>query len=374
MPARILPSFALLTVCGVLFLAVFDVECVWIALRTALVSPRLVLAPKPPYPPSPVIQAITWDFESLGRHACGSDLWPITWAADDHLYTAWGDGGGFGGTDRDARVSLGVARIEGPPEHFVGYNVFGGKDAATPATFAGKSNGILSIDGILYMGVVEQDRWLRWKLGRSTDGGKSWTFNAREGWDFAEPDGAFSDVTFLTFGKDYQGARDGYVYAYSQDDRATDPYGATPTTLSLFRVPTSQIMDRGAYEYFAGLDGSGTPRWTGELSRRRPVFTNPAGVGWGARVAHHPGLGRYLLTAWHDEAGGWGLFDASEPWGPWTTVAYYETWLDATFKFGFTFPQKWMSADGQSLWLVFSGIGLYDTFTVIKATLTVVPS
>jgi len=43
----------------------------------------------------------------------GSDMWPITWAADGNLYTCYGDGGGFGGTDTLGRVSFGVARVEG---------------------------------------------------------------------------------------------------------------------------------------------------------------------------------------------------------------------------------------------------------------------
>lgn len=53
---------------------------------------------KAPYPPSPVITAVAFDFASRDRRAPGSDNWPITWADDDHQYAAWGDGGGFGST------------------------------------------------------------------------------------------------------------------------------------------------------------------------------------------------------------------------------------------------------------------------------------
>jgi hypothetical protein len=55
---------------------------------------------EPPYPPSPVIEAVRYDRSSAARAAPGSDNWPTTWADDGHLYTAWGDGGGFGGTNR----------------------------------------------------------------------------------------------------------------------------------------------------------------------------------------------------------------------------------------------------------------------------------
>jgi hypothetical protein len=64
------------------------------------------------YPPSPVIAGLTLDWSTHQRHALGSDNWQLTWADDDHLYGAWGDGGGFGGSNDDGRVGLGFARIE----------------------------------------------------------------------------------------------------------------------------------------------------------------------------------------------------------------------------------------------------------------------
>jgi hypothetical protein len=63
-------------------------------------------APKAPYPPSQVFRSITWHWETHTTAALGSDLWPVTWGADDQLYAAWGDGGGFGGSDTDGRVAL----------------------------------------------------------------------------------------------------------------------------------------------------------------------------------------------------------------------------------------------------------------------------
>ncbi|MEW6298571.1 MAG: hypothetical protein AB1671_12620, partial [Thermodesulfobacteriota bacterium] len=76
-----------------------------------------------------------------------------------------------------------------------------------------------------------------------------------------------------------------------------------------------------------------------------------------------------LLTVRHNDAAGWGIYDAPEPWGPWTTVAYYERgWLDPVRKFTFSFSQKWMSTDGKTMWMVFSGVDQYDAFNVMKAT------
>jgi hypothetical protein len=191
---------------------------------------------------------VIWDHSSHRQAAPGSDLWPITWADDYNLYTAWGDGGGFGGTNRDGRVALGVARIAGNPDNLDATNVFGGKNPEVPAYFDGKSNGLISIDGILYMHVIEEDAWLRAKIGRSADQGRTWAFNSSTGWDFAEPDGAFSDLTFLNFGQDYQDTRDGYVYIYSQGERANYPLDPGITkSIDMFRVLKDQIMNRNAY-------------------------------------------------------------------------------------------------------------------------------
>jgi len=90
-----------------------------------MISPRPVLAAllillgaslapaAAPYPPSPVIAGIWFDWSTHRRHALGSDNWQLTWADDDHQCGAWGDGGGFGGNNWDGRVGLGYGRIEG---------------------------------------------------------------------------------------------------------------------------------------------------------------------------------------------------------------------------------------------------------------------
>jgi hypothetical protein len=159
-------------------------------------------APEPPYPPSPVIRGVTLDWSTHRRDAIGSDNWQLTWAADDHQYAAWGDGGGFGGTNSDGRVSLGVARIQGGPDDYRGINVWGGKNARNPATFEGKSWGMISVDGALYMWVVPRsllaDMQSEARLHRSDDHGATWT---PADWAFTRAD-ALTIPTICQFGKD----------------------------------------------------------------------------------------------------------------------------------------------------------------------------
>ena len=78
---------------------------------------------QPPYPRSPVIANITFDRTTWVKAAPGSDQFGCTWAKDGNLYAAWGDGGGFGGTNSRGRASLGVARIKGMPPRWHARNV-----------------------------------------------------------------------------------------------------------------------------------------------------------------------------------------------------------------------------------------------------------
>ena len=313
---------------------------------------------EPPYPPSHIIKDIIWHWDTHESAAPGSDQWPVTWADDNHLYACWGDGGGFDGTNSDGRVKMGVARIEGIPPNWKGYNVWGGKDpeSSQPAQ-EGKARPIC-VDGVLYLYAIKEDSWDKGRIFRSTNHGMTWTWTDYD-WEYL-----FKNSTFLQYGKDYRGARDNYVYIYFLVEKKKH-YG-------LARVPKDQIMKRTEYEVFAGLNARQKPRWSKDTKEYKVAFDAPDGAGWGHQVMYHPILNRYLFTKFHDKAGGWGIFDAPEPWGPWTTVAYYDSgqWIDDKWKFCFSFNQKWMSADGKTMWMIFSGWPEYDAYHQIKCTLT----
>ncbi len=107
----------------------------------------------PPYHASQFISGIDLDWSTYLKMAPGSDNWPITWARNNHQYTTWGDGGGFGGTNDVGRVSLGVAKIQGTYDDFIPTNIWGGENSDNLATFKGKSYGILALGNDLYMWV-----------------------------------------------------------------------------------------------------------------------------------------------------------------------------------------------------------------------------
>ena len=329
-----------------------------------------------PYPASSVIKGVTWDFAHTVRLAPGSDLWPITWGADDNLYAAFGDGGGFGGTNDDGRASLGFARISGMPPEFTAVNIWGGKHAEHPAQFGGKSGSILSVDGVLYAicGVWPGKNSLKTsssphesRLIWSGDNGATWE---QADWKFAEGTSTdFGVVSFLNFGRDYAGARDGYVYLYFTSSWWSWKALPSPVDSFLARVPKGKMADRSAYEFFSGT--ALEPKWTRDIAERRPVFSDPSRRSIN-KVIYNAPLKRYLATVSGAEAGQFALFDSPEPWGAWTTIVYDDNWHDLgkIESLCYNIPTKWISNDGTEFWMVYSSVGEWDSFNLVKGNLS----
>lgn len=226
------------------------------------------------------------------------------------------------------------------------------------------------------------------KLIYSPDGGRTWhnqdgsTPVVWEQWEqrscktmlfFEEEQEAFSMLSPLQMGRDYQQNRDGYLYVYA-------PNGNTEGTMNelvMFRVPKAQIRHRHAYEYFAGLESRGSAKWSADLSARKPVHTFPPGwVGkllhpfsWHPSVVYNAGLDVYLMVnwgtgnapggeAWFTKPSYLGFWAAPEPWGPWTQIHEEPVWTPqgdpAARCYQPQIPPKWIAADGKSFWLVWT--------------------
>jgi len=207
-----------------------------------------------PYRPSSVIKGIEWaPADTIIRQASGSDNWPITWADDDNLYTAYGDGWGFE-PKTEKKLSLGIAKIIESPPDFQGINIRTDSGERTGQGAKGeKASGMLCVEGVLYMLVRNTGNS---QLAWSSDHGKSWTWCD---WKFTA---SFGAPTFLNFDKNYAGARDKFVYIYSHDsDSAYEP----ADRMVMARVPKDMITKRDAYEFFKGLDDSEQPIWTKDI-------------------------------------------------------------------------------------------------------------
>lgn len=293
----------------------------------------------------------------------------------------WGDGGGFGGTEEVGRASFGVARIEGDGHNYRGVNRFGGKAAPCRSTITGKGHGApISVGGVLYAWVTPgagAQGYESFTLHRSRDKGCTWT-----GLDvaFVHSRDHISYGSFVQFGRDNTAARDAYIYTVAPEvtDTSTLLIVQKPGRVMLVRVPAASIADRGAYEFFAGLDSSGEPRWSADAADRRAIYEDQDGVGPFPQMTFVPGLDRMVYANQHgsrsDNAAAESLLtlaEAPHPWGPW------HVFHDAQFfpeiersVFQWNFAPKWFRNGGRDFTLIFSGNGSNDSWNTIDGAFT----
>ena len=333
-----------------------------------------------PYPPSHVIRHISFASPStILRRANDSDNWPLTAGPGGWQYTAFGDGQGFA-PYTGIKLGVGLARLRGRPAALQTENIHAPQlENMGYGPNGRKASGLLLLEGVLYLLARNAGNS---QLAWSPDQGSTWTWGD---WAFTE---SFGFPGFVNFGPNYTGARDEYVYLYSHDgDSAYYP----ADRMVMARVPRDFICHREYYQFFAGLDGAGQPLWQADIGHRAAVFNHP-GRCLRSAMTYHPGLRRYLW--WQqlpqvraaqgapagrahsagDEAdtrfqGGFGIYEAPEPWGPWRTAYFTLEWDCGPGELG-SFPTAWLSRGGRSAYLVFSG---NDTFSVRRARLLIEP-
>ncbi len=394
-------------------------------------TPAAASQAEAPYCASPVISSMVWHWESGYNEANGSDLWPVTWGADNAVYTFFGDGGGFGGDNRRGRASFGISKISAPPplSPATATNIYGGWNATHPAAVQGKASAILAVGTDFYTigGIYTQPELARLGGGSHVSGSpqhveigysrgnayswraSSWTFCAE---DRNGPAGGFCPIGFINFGPGNRGAPGGYVYVLGFANSPSYWTGgdSAPARTFLARVAPTRILSRSAYRYFAGIDARGNPIWSANDERMQPIFSdrNPARPGCSGscnmtgaltEAVYNTALRRYIGTAQGDSIGQTAFYDAPEPWGPWTVISYNNIdpasgsggWgnLGATGSTLGAHPvNAWTSDDGLGMWVIYSSDSkappgsrfppegtLLDSFNLVKVDLQLnVPS
>jgi hypothetical protein len=306
------------------------------------------------------ITGITFDWSTYVRTATGSDNWPLTWCDDGHQYTSWGDGGGFGGSDDDGRVSLGFARVEGDYPRFSGINVWGGRNGSRPATFRGKVESMLCIDGTLY-GLVsprsDVGGWDYKEAVKSPDKGLSWTV-VPDSRLVGDAHGAPGLPFYVQYGQNYGANSDGYVYIFTI--RIADPDAwevQKPGVAWLARAPVAgeAFVYPARWEWLTGMNDS-NPRW-GRQADRVPILEDADGFMRGS-ATYLPHLDRYVMVQNHSarNRGNIAIYQAPKPWGPWTVVMKESEWprrgAPRQFAYG-NFSPKWLSPDGACVFVWF---------------------
>jgi hypothetical protein len=115
------------------------------------------------------------------------------------------------------------------------------------------------------------------------------------------------------------------------------------------------INDIKAYEFFAGHDSEGEPRWTSDFAKINPLieWNNHMGCVTATWV---PALKKYLMCI----TDGWPtvakmdsyILEADTITGPWRMVTYMKDFGEQAYFLNF--PSKFIREDGRTLWLCYS--------------------
>lgn len=327
-----------------------------------------------PYPRSDRFGQLTMtpSRQSIGH----GDNWANTWADDNRLYAFFTDGVGFGlHTDE---VSTAPVVIDGQPPNLRGSDI----DSASgtipyPAGQASpKVSGLLMVDGVLYawlrnLNAIGQPLGTGAAMMYSDDRGKSWK-HATWTWP------SIGYPVWMNAGKNYSQAKDRYAYFISPDGPSA--YADYPEML-MGRVPVNRMLDKKAYEFFQSRSSDGSARW-GEFASRQPVLKDTRGI-FRPDLIYNPGIDRYMLLSC-SPYGDWSwwandnlnrkphltIFDAPNPWGPWTILFNQEDWGEPENRFAPHIPTNWISEDVQTFYLLYSCIpnGPYQ-FNLQRCTL-----
>ncbi|MFY9703524.1 MAG: DUF4185 domain-containing protein [Terriglobales bacterium] len=299
------------------------------------------------------------------------DLWPSCWAEDDNLYAANGDGKGFGKVYTDMAVS----RISGAPRKLTGTTIATNVGTNwSGSIYTRKPTGMLCRGGAIYLAFQNLnestfDDAPAASIAKSVDNGATWTWDASAPM-FGTPSNAaspkaykFTTIFFLDYGQDSANAIDGYVYAYGLDNN-----WRSQEAMFLGRVPAEKVQTRASWEFYAGASSDGAPVWTADITQKIPVLTDtrllyPVMFGPDCPpyqqviaqggVTYDAPLQKYIFASWscstHE------LYEASQPWGPWNHFQSTDFGpLRLTHnrgQYGTSLPSKFISTDGQTLWL-----------------------
>ncbi len=365
------------------------------------VETRLVDAPAPaeglcwpdeapaecPFPPSADFRGVVF----TGRHAeyTGADTWYPSWASDGNLYSPWTDGNvnGLGSGSGGKNATTGQATILGDDPlalKVVDQSVY----KSDPSPYAGRYPcGSLVYNGVWYYGtyclhpsggVKKEDGitynwpWLGPCVGfrTSTDLGKSWVQTPCTPAQPLFGESALNGEPvkmgaphFVDFGKNMEHAPDGkaYLVGHGASDGANRRFAynswITGDEIYLARVVPSpeNINTAGKYEYFAGDDARGEPRWTADFAAIKPIAAWRDHMGCVTMTYNAP-LKRYFMcvTDGGNTVSRYSTYilESARPTGPWRRAAYLRHFGEQAYFVNI--PAKFVAPDGRRFWLCYA--------------------
>lgn len=362
-----------------------------------------------PFEQSKELSGIRFSGLKSGFHF--GDTWYPSWDADGNLYSPWTDGRCWRLDGSYDEASSGEFSINAPGNNWLkeyehtgpavtGQGVMEGDDPmhlkvyslgiqkAAAAPYHGRYPcGSLVYNGVWYYGTYCLDPgnvsyggtmynwpWLGAFVGfrTSTDKGRSWTACPLKPEKplFGESGLQGHPVKigsphFVDFGKNMQHSPDGkaYLVAHGADVADSKPRfwnssWITGDQVYLIRVTPSveNMNDASAYEFFAGYDEKGKAVWTNDFSKIRPLLEWNNNMGC-VTVSYNASLRKYIMCV--TDGGNTCskmntyLLESDSLTGKWKLITYLKSFGEQAYFVNI--PTKFISDDGKSAWLLYSG-------------------
>ncbi len=166
---------------------------------------------------------------------------------------------------------------------------------------------------------------------------------------------------FVDFGQNMQHSPDGYAYLVGHGGGGANAINSwvSGDEIYLIRVALTpqNANNPAAYQFYAG-QSNGQPVWSNSLSDLRPLLSWPRHLG-SVTITYDQPLNRYLMwvstprdgvntTGWMDSM----LLESTSLTGTWRLVSYLPDF--GTQGYFLTVPSKFISADGRTMWLMYS--------------------
>lgn len=260
------------------------------------------------------------------------------WTTDDDP----ADGIAFDGWAPVDGIGLAAAMVEGDHDG----NDAGGEVTKIP-TYG------FAVGETLYVAFMSVSHWGaagQWDanyagLARSGDEGETWSVVDGVQWP---GDSNFVQVAAATV----QDGGEPYVYLWGI------PAGRFGE-VALARVParTDAVEDLAAYEYFAGVDDAGSPRWSSDLDDARIVLEGTIGE---LSVMWSDYLDRWIMT--YSDAGNAYIREAAVPWGPWGEPIELVAGADYPGLYSPYLNPRYVGDGGWTIYFTLSQWGPYNVF------------
>lgn len=347
----------------------------------------------PDTPPADIPFSASERFEAIrftgpyANHQPVSDTYYPSWGADGNLYSPFMDGwcngiGAFGGYGASPAF-VGVAKIVGDDPEALAFRCT--TRPVERAPYDGRyASASLHKDNVWYYGSYTLD-------SRSSQGmeecGNYCTHGPFVGFDISRDGGLTWEETPHTpdkplfgesakdghrvklgalhavdFGKNMEHSPDGKMYLVGHGGGGPDSLNSwiNADNVYLVRVEATPetANDESAYEYYAGTDAEGNPRWSDDFAEIAPLLSWPNGRLGSATISYVAEHDAYLLwtSAPTDGFDGRGRYDtmlleSDTLTGPWRHVHYLREFGPQAYFVNV--PTKFVEDDGR-MWLSWS--------------------